>query len=476
MRSVVSTGAVRDAEQRFFAAHPGADLMAVAAAAVAAATRRLLADTAEPWHLLVIVGPGNNGGDGLFAAAEIARDGADVSVWPTSAHIHAAGAAAAREAGCHVVDTSEVVTRLADCDLVIDAVLGIGGRPGLREPVAMVAAEIDALGVPVIAVDLPSGLDADSGTVSGPAFRAVHTVTFVAEKLCHVAEPAASRCGRVEVVDIGVEAPEPVARRAEPADVARLWPWPDATSDKYSRGVVGLDTGSDDYTGAGLLGALGAVHAGAGMVRFAGPVRIGDLLRPLLPSVVHGIGRVQAWVCGSGWGRDDANARRLADRVADGVPLVVDADALAVLDSVLVPANSLLTPHAGELARLLGVERATVEDDPIAAAREAAGRHRATVLVKGATQYVVTPDGSVGIAIGGPAWTAQAGSGDTLAGIAGTLLAAGLDAASAGLLAASVQAMTAAEHPGPRPPDELARLLPDTIARLERFAVGSVGG
>ena len=265
-------------------------------------------------------------------------------------------------------------------------------------------------------------------------------------------------------------------RRAEPADVARLWPWPDATSNKYSRGVVGLDTGSDAYTGAGLLGALGAVHAGAGMVRFAGPVRIGDLLRPLLPSVVHGTGRVQAWVCGSGWGRDDANARRLADRVADGVPLVVDADALAVLDSVLVPANSLLTPHAGELARLLGVERATVEDDPIAAAREAAGRHRATVLVKGATQYVVTPDGSVGIAIGGPAWTAQAGSGDTLAGIAGTLLAAGLDAASAGLLAASVQAMTAAEHPGPRPPDELARLLPDTIARLERFAVGSVGG
>ncbi len=475
MRAVVTADAVRAAEQRFFVSHSGADLMAVAAAAVAAAARRMLADVAEPWQVLVVVGPGNNGGDGLFAAAELARDGVDVSVWPTSGRIHTEGAEAARDAGCQVVDTPEVVARLADCDLVIDAVLGIGGRGGLREPVASVAAEIEALGVPVLAVDLPSGLDADSATVRGAAFRAGHTVTFIAEKPCHVTQPAASWCGEVEVVDIGVGVPTPLAHLVEAADVARMWPWPDSTSDKYSRGVVGIDTGSDEYTGAALLGALGAVHSGAGMVRFAGASRAGDLMRPLLPSVVHGAGRVQAWVCGSGWGRDAANARRLVDRVADGVPMVVDADALGVLDDVLLPPGSLLTPHAGELARLLSADRSEVEDDPIGAAREAAGRHRATVLLKGATQYVVTPEGTVGLAIGGPAWTAQAGSGDTLAGIAGTLLAAGLDAASAGLLAASVQAMTAAEHPGPRPPDALARLLPDTLARLERLASGSAG-
>ncbi|MDA8439199.1 MAG: M64 family metallo-endopeptidase, partial [Propionibacterium sp.] len=328
----------------------------------------------------------------------------------------------------------------------------------------------------VRALDLPSGLDADSCTVSGASFRAAHTVTFIAEKLCHVAEPAASRCGEVEVVDIGVGVPGTLGHRMEVADVARLWPWPDATSDKYSRGVLGLDTGSDEYTGAALLGALGAVHAGAGMVRFAGPARAGDLLRPLLPSVVHGAGRVQAWVCGSGWGRDPANGGRLAARVADGVPVVVDADALAELDGVLLPAGSLLTPHAGELARMLTIERAEVEAGPVAAAREAAGRYRATVLLKGATQYAVTPEGAVGIAVGGPAWTAQAGSGDTLAGIAGALLAAGTQAASAGLLAASVQAMTAAEHPGPRPPDAIARLLPDTVARIQRWASTSAGG
>ena len=472
MRAVVSAAGVREAEEAFFAANPGVDLMGRAAAAVAAAARRMLADAPDPWRVLVVAGPGNNGGDGLFAGAELARDGAEVLILPTASTLHPAGREAAREAGAQIVDIPEVMVRSAGIDLVIDAVLGIGGRPGLREPVATVAAEVEALHVPVLAVDLPSGLDADSGAVAGATFGAARTVTFIAEKLCHVAQPAASRCGEVEVVDIGVPVPTPLARVAETADVARLWPWPDAASDKYSRGVVGIDTGSDDYTGAGILGTLGAVHAGAGMVRFAGPVRVGELLRPLLPSVVHGAGRVQAWVCGSGWGRGDANRGRLAARVADGVPLVVDADALAELDAVPVPDTSLLTPHAGELARLLSVERAAVEADPTGHAREAARRYGVTVLLKGATQYVVTPAGDVRIAVSGPSWTAQAGSGDTLAGIAGSLLAAGLRAEDAGVLAASIQAMAAAEHPGPRPPDDLARRLPGTIAGLQAAVPG----
>ncbi|HET9127184.1 MAG TPA: NAD(P)H-hydrate epimerase [Propionibacteriaceae bacterium] len=467
MRPVVTAEAVRGAEEAFFAATPDADLMGIAAGAVAASARRMLDDAREPWRVLVVAGPGNNGGDGLFAGAELARYGAEVLVLPTASTIHPGGIGAAREAGCQIVDAPDAVARLAGVDLVIDAVLGIAGRPGLREPVATLAAEAEALGVPVLAVDLPSGLDADSGAVTGPAFAAARTVTFIAEKLCHVAEPAASRCGEVEVVDIGVPVPGPVARVAERADVARLWPWPDAASDKYSRGVVGIDTGSDDYTGAALLGTLGAVHAGAGMVRYAGPERVGELLRPLLPSVVHGTGRVQAWVCGSGWGRGDGTRQRLSDRVADGVPMVVDADALGALDDVTLPEGSLLTPHAGELARLLAVDRDAVRADPIGHAREAARRHGATVLLKGATQYVVDPDGDVRIAVPGPAWTAQAGSGDTLAGIAGTLLAAGLSASDAGTLAASIQAAAAAENPGPWPPDELARRLPATIAGLQ---------
>ena len=249
------------------------------------------------------------------------------------------------------------------------------------------------------------------------------------------------------------------------ADVARWWPFPDASSDKYSRGVVGLDAGSPGYTGAAVLATLGAVHAGAGMVRFSGPDEPAAIVRHLLPSVVVGAGQVQAWVCGSGWGRAAGNAERLAARLADGVPVVVDADALTCLPAA-VPEGSLLTPHAGELARLLGVERAAVEGDPLTHARAAAARFGASVLLKGATQYAVGTDGRTLLAVAGPAWTAQAGSGDVLAGICGTLLAAGVPALLAGALGASIQAMTAAANPGPWPPDAIARLLPGVIGAL----------
>lgn len=449
---------VREAEESFSAQQPGVDLMQLAAEAVAEAASKLLeGDRTSEGAVLVAVGPGNNGGDGLYAAARLAGQGIPVSLWLTTGQAHPDGLHAAREAGCREVDALGATELLAQASLVIDAVLGIGGRPGLDSVVATFAEQAEALAIPVLSVDIPSGLDPDRGHVEQDGFRAARTVTFIARKPCHVLQPAAGRCGVVQLEDLDVPvATRPVALQATPADIARLWPVPGPTSHKYSRGVVGIDTGSTRYPGAALLGTIGALHAGAGMIRFVGPEVAAQLVRTQLPSVTHGEGAVQAWLLGSGWGQTEANRDRLAAHLGVKTPAVIDADALLSLPTV-VPPNTLLTPHAGEMSRMLGVERAQVEADPLTHARETAERWQAVVLLKGATQYVVEPGGRVQLAVPGPHWSAQAGSGDVLAGICAALLAAGLSAAEAALLGASVQAMAAKRRLGPWPPEVIAR-------------------
>lgn len=200
MTRVVTSREMRAAEERFFAANPGVDLMARAAAAVADEAG------ASTGPVLVAVGPGNNGGDGLFAAAALAALH-PVSIWLTADRAHPQGLAAAHAAGVVELDADAALAHLADSPLVVDAVLGIGGRPGLRGDVARFAGECERLGVEVLCVDLPSGLDADSGELADsapPSFRATTTVTFAARKPCHEEPPAAGRCGRVVVADIGV--------------------------------------------------------------------------------------------------------------------------------------------------------------------------------------------------------------------------------------------------------------------------------
>ncbi|AJQ90317.1 NAD(P)H-hydrate epimerase [Propionibacterium freudenreichii] len=470
MRAIATVQQIRDAEQAWFDAHPGEDLMAEASAHVASTALQMVGDHAR---VLVVVGTGNNGGDGLFAARDLANAGCDVAVWCTGSRWHEAGRAAAEAAGCVFADAREAVEGLAEASLVIDAVLGIGGRAGLREPVAEFARACADVGVPVLSVDLPSGLAADSvGARDTISFRATRTVTFGALKLCQLANPARQACGLVELAPIGLQIPSPRMWATELVDIAAHWPFPGVDSDKYSRGVVGLDTGSERYPGAGVLSTTGALFSGAGMIRFCGARRSAELVGAAMPSVTFGPGRVEAWVLGCGWGARDDAASVIAERLATGVPAVLDADALRDLPDT-VPGNCLLTPHAGELARLLGRDRAEVEADPVAAARTAAARYGATVLLKGSTQYVAEPSGRVTLAVEGPAWTAQAGSGDTLAGICGTLLAAGLSARWAGVLGASIQALTAAAKPGPYPPDALAHRMPGVLAKLAGRAAGA---
>jgi ADP-dependent NAD(P)H-hydrate dehydratase / NAD(P)H-hydrate epimerase len=426
--------------------------------------------------VLILVGPGNNGGDALFAGARLAARGAVVRAVRCLGHPHERGLAALRAAGGRLLELPEVLG--ADGALttapavVVDGVLGIGGRPGLPEDVARLAAVLADAGWPLVAVDLPSGVAADTGGVPGAAFRASRTVTFGVRKPCHLLEPARGRSGTVTLVDIGLDlhaAPDgdPWLRQLEEDDLARRWPYPDALSDKYSRGVLGIDAGSDAYPGAGVMATYGAVHAGAGMVRFLGATGPADTIGAQLPNVVFSPGRVQAHLLGSGWGERADGADVLASALDTGLPAVVDADGLRHLPEH-VPSSWLLTPHAGELARLLGEDRRWVTDDPLRAVQAAVRRTGATVLLKGASQLVATPEQDwVGVALPGPAWTGQAGSGDVLGGICGTLLAAGLPAWQAGLLGASVQAFTARTHPGPIPPQELARRLPEAIGRLE---------
>lgn len=431
-------------------------------------------------RVLILVGPGNNGGDALYAGQRLAARGAAVLAVACLGTPHAAGLAALLAVGGRVVDLSDVSGEVVEVgntsvggvrpwDLAVDGILGIGGRPGLPEPVAAVVQRLAEADVPVVAVDLPSGVDADTGACGDGAARAVRTVTFGTLKPCHLLEPARERCARLDLVDIGLDltGETPALEALTLDDLAAWWPYPGVSSDKYARGVVGIDTGSELYPGAGILSTFGAVHAGAGMVRYLGPSAAADIIVAQLPNVVFSPGRVQARLLGSGWGDRPDGTAMIAAVLDEGVPAVVDADGLRFLPES-VPSGWLLTPHAGELARLLDLERSAVEADPVRAVRAAANSTGATVLLKGATQLVAAPHAtSVLVALPGPAWTAQAGSGDTLAGICAALLAAGVPADRAGQLGASVQAWTAHRHPGALTPHEIAREVAGSLGLLE---------
>jgi hydroxyethylthiazole kinase-like uncharacterized protein yjeF len=312
----------------------------------------------------------------------------------------------------------------------------------------------------MVAVDVPSGVDVDTGETTGAHVVADVTVTFGTHRIAHLVDPGAAACGAVHLVDLGLALPESSVQALQAADVAALVPRPAGDAHKYTRGVVGLRTGSARFPGAAVLSVAGAGCGLVGMVRYDGGA--GAEVTRAHPEVV-GPGRVQAWVVGSGGG-DDAAAALAACR-ADGVPLVVDADALAALDGPLgVPA--VLTPHAGELASLLQVERAAVEAAQLAHVRRAAERYDAVVVLKGRHTLVAEPGGRVRVNTTGVPWLATAGAGDVLAGLVGSLLAAGLSPGDAGAAGAWLHGAAAriASARGPLVAGDVARALPRAIA------------
>ncbi|MGI8645179.1 MAG: bifunctional ADP-dependent NAD(P)H-hydrate dehydratase/NAD(P)H-hydrate epimerase [Nocardioides sp.] len=450
---------IRAAEAALLAGQPEGALMQRAAHGLAHAVLDWLG-RAYGARVLLLVGAGDNGGDALYAGAVLARRGVGVeAVLLDPGRAHATGLAALLGAGGRIVAAAEA----APVDVVVDGIVGIGASGGLRD--AAVAALAHLTDVPVVAVDVPSGVEVDSGEIVGPHVRADLTVTFGTHRVAHLVDPAAAACGSVHLVDLGLSLPPAGVEALQAADVAALIVPPDTQAQKYSRGVVGVRAGSARYPGAAVLSVAGAGCGLAGMVRYDGSA--GSQVLAVHPETVTGAGQVQAWVVGSGGG--DEAAAALADSVGDDVPVVVDADALAAVTGPLA-APTVLTPHVGELSRMLGVDRQAVEAAPLRHARAAADQYAATVLLKGRRTLVAEPGGRVRVNTTGVPWLATAGAGDVLGGLVGALLAAGLsplDAASAGAWLHGAAA-TLASAGGPLRAGEIARFLPSAVRTLRR--------
>jgi hydroxyethylthiazole kinase-like uncharacterized protein yjeF len=433
MRKVFTAEQVRAAEQVVLARVPPGALMRRAAFGLAVVARRMLADRGGR-RVALLVGAGDNGGDALWAGAELRRRGVGVTaVLLDPQRAHAEGLAALRRTGGRVVaDGPDGAAAIARADLVLDGIVGLSGRGPLRPAAAELVGVAERLSTPVLAVDSPSGVDPDTGAVDGPAVTAAATVTFGALKPVHVL--AAHRCGPVELVDIGLgpELPEPHAVVLGEADVAARWPIPGPTDDKYTQGVTGVAAGSATYPGAAVLASGAAVLATSGMVRFAGTAA--DPVRARWPEIVAtddvaDAGRTQSWAVGPGIGTDDAGRALLGAVLDRDVPVCVDADGVTLLAlhtdlrSRVAGRPVVITPHDREFARVAG----EVGTDRIGAARRAAAALGVTVLLKGNATVVADPDGRTLVHPSTTSWAATAGSGDVLTGIIGALLAAGLE-------------------------------------------------
>jgi hydroxyethylthiazole kinase-like uncharacterized protein yjeF len=476
MRLAWRVADVRAAEKALMATLPDGTLMQRAAAGLARRCAMLLGEAGGVYgaRVLLLVGSGDNGGDTLYAGARLASRGAQVrALLLNPERVHLAGLAALRRAGGYPV--RDLPDR---ADLVLDGIVGIGASGGLRPPAAEIVKALPGLrgrygAKPlVVAVDVPSGVAVDTGDVPGDAVTADVTVTFGCLKPAHVIGPAATRAGFVDLVDIGLRATmraDPAVRVADATDIASWWPETGPASDKYTRGVVGVATGSAKYPGAAMLSVSGALAGPTGMVRYAGSAAE-DVVRAhpsvvAAPSVAEA-GRVQAWVCGSGLGTDDDARTELRSVLATSLPVLLDADALTLLvdgqhaADLRRDAPLVVTPHDGEFKRLAG--EAPGADRAGAACRLAAWIN-AVVLLKGDRTIVATPAGEVWANPTGSSALATAGSGDVLAGLLGSLLAAGLPPERAAVAAAYVHGLAgrrAAEDGPVTSPDVAAALRP----------------
>jgi NAD(P)H-hydrate epimerase len=474
---------------------PGMVLMETAGRAVAAAVLR-----AAPGPVAVVCGPGNNGGDGYVIARVVAEAGRDVVALLAAPRDAVKGDAAAhlavleRAGGviASIATPAELAAERAVLDgaaVIVDAVFGVGTTRAIEGHYAEVLRAIERAPGVVVAVDLPSGIETDTGRVLGVAVTADVTVTMAAEKIGLVSAPGFAYAGRIEVAEIGIPrrliaASAVGAAVWEAADARAALPAVSAMDHKGTRGHVLVLGGAPGTRGAGRLAAVAALRAGAGLVTLAGTVaRAGDeVVAPdaVMTAVVGDAGSVTAAVAGKaalvvgpGMGRGDDARARLDAALAAGISAVLDADALALavdrLDAIAAaPGTVILTPHPKEAARLLGATVAEVEADRLAAARALAARARAVVVLKGARTVVC--DGGAGDELctinptGSPA-LATGGSGDVLAGVIGALVAQGVgpaDAARLGVWIHGAAGEALAARFGAR--GAIASDLPDEIA------------
>ncbi|MDT4891961.1 MAG: ADP-dependent NAD(P)H-hydrate dehydratase / NAD(P)H-hydrate epimerase [Pseudonocardiales bacterium] len=437
MRGLYTVAEVRAAEDAAMAALPVGALMLRAAHPLAVECAAALGRVYGA-RVALLVGAGNNGGDALYAGAYLAARGAQVTALlldPPRAH--ADGLIALDAAGGRISAADAAL--LSGADLVIDGIVGIGGRGELRPDAAALADAAEDFFT--VAVDVPSGVDADTGAVAGAAVRADVTVTFGAMKPGLLVGRGAEFAGEVHLVDIGLVLPPTRTNLLEVSDVRGVLPRPGAGDDKYTRGVVGVVAGSPQYGGAGVLATGAALCGGAGMVRYLGLAP--DAIRARYPEVVVHAGarpqdvRVQSWVIGPGLGTGADALGLVRDVLATEVPVIVDADAITVLGEHpdLLRGRSaatVLTPHDREFARVADGPG----DDRLAAVRAGAASLGATVLLKGNATVVAAAGGEAFVNPTGTPWLGTAGSGDVLSGLIGTLLASGMAAPVAASVAA----------------------------------------
>lgn len=492
MRGAYRVAQVRAGEERLMAAVPEGALMARAATGLAQICRAWLEQSrggVAGSRVVVLAGSGNNGGDAIYAGTWLAARGASVVVIALSDRVHEEASEALRRARGRLIsaDEPEAVQVAASADLVLDGIVGIGGSGALRGQAAVLSRAGQGR---IIAVDIPSGVDPDTGAVADPeaCVTAELTVTFGVLKPGLLLQPGSAHAGLVQLVDIGLE-PEmddtPEFHVMDLPTAGGFVPQPTASDDKYTRGVVGVVAGSSMYPGAGILCSGSARLGGVGMVRYAGAA-----VEPVVtrwPEVVPAYdgpaaaGKVQAWVVGPGAGTDTAAAQRLQEALTSDVPVLVDADGITLVagDKELQAqvaqrsAPTLFTPHEGEFARLGGDLAAA--GGRVAAVAALAKRLRSTVLLKGATTVVVGPDGEATVSTSGPPALATAGSGDVLSGLAGSMMAAYrgdrtdpswlVPVAAAAAYLHGVAGRVAAEGGRPVVSEDVLACVPEAIAR-----------
>ncbi len=473
---------------------PGIDLMETAGGAVAQRTAAAFAGR----RIAVLCGPGNNGGDGYVAARRLAEAGIDVEVYafgnPAALRGDAAIAAGRWTGPVAALDEAAVGALLAGDRAIVDALFGAGLSRPLEGPAARAAAAIAAADVPVLAVDVPSGIMGDSGAADGAAFRAVETVTFCRRKPGHFLLPGADMTGRVTVADIGIS--DAVVAQQGPrtwVNSAEVWypdlPRPRPEDHKYARGHVCI-WGGGEMPGAAHLAAAGARRAGAGMVSILTEPAVAPLFRAGAPGVLVreipdlaayqgfiGAKNRQVLLVGPGNGTGaDTRDRALAALAVAGPPegggaksVVLDADAISAFAEEperLISAlhdRAVLTPHGGEFARLFGPAA-----DRLSAARQAAARTGATIVLKGFDTIIARPDGAAVINANGVPDLASAGTGDVLAGILAGLLAQGMAPFPAAAAAVWLHGAAAARAGRGLIAEDLPAVLPSVLAALDR--------
>ena len=450
-RPILTAERMRAAEQSAIDAGTSVEeLMERAGAGLAEAVYRF----AGPMPVLILCGPGNNGGDGCVAARHLAERGVQVRVAalgdPKSS---AAQSARSRWSG----EVEPLCANTKGSALVIDALFGTGLTRGLEDDVSLLLSELVHEAVVAVACDLLSGLDSDSGALLNPLHRYDLTVTFGALKPAHLLDPAMHKCGRIVLVDIGVDT-DASWHEIAPPELPAL----DTAANKYSRGLVHALAGK--MPGAIALAANAAARAGAGYVRVSTSRTIDGLPSAIVQTDTAEVNdeRIGCLLVGPGMG-DIPQVLTLA--LTSKAPKVLDADAIAHLGEVerLQGQDAIITPHEGEFRRLFG----EIEGSKTERTQEAARRSGAIVVYKGPDTLVASPDGRVGFAAAAPAWLATAGTGDVLAGMIAALRARGMPPFEAASAAVWLHGR-AAELAGPAMiADDLVEAIPHAFALLQ---------